>query len=109
MLRTCALCVLFACARPAVQAPRPQTVDQPTLTAAEIAERDAKQQAEVAQFFAAQPELVEEFVAWAKHTAVRDDFAGIDTVIGNARVISIGEADHNVHEYLAYRNRLAKY
>jgi len=75
----------------------------------EVAEREAKQRAVVDKFFADRQALVDAFVAWVKQAAVGDDFAGIDKLVGNARVIALGEADHGVHEYLAYRNRLAKY
>lgn len=199
MLRTCTLCLLFACTRPAVQAPRLQpgdgtartlaggekhryeielasdttllaavdqlgadvivstygpdgallgTFDSPTgnrsteqvridakqagtyrvevttfpgydgsyrarvveiVATREIAAREAKEQAAVAQFFDDRRELVDGFVAWAKQTAIGDDLAGIDKLVAGARVIALGEAEHGVREYLAYRNRLAKH
>ncbi len=79
------------------------------VSARELAEREAKQRAAVAQFFADRQPVVDAFLAWAEASAIGDDFAGLDRVIGDARVIALGEADHGVHEYLAYRNRLAKY
>jgi erythromycin esterase len=79
------------------------------VTKQEITERDAQERALVEQFFADRQQLVDAFVAWAKQTAIRDDFAGLDKMIGDARVIALAEADHGVHEYLAYRNRLAKH
>ena len=79
------------------------------VSARELAEREAKERAAVAQFFADRQPVVDAFLSWARESAIGDDFAGLDRVIGDARVIALGEADHGVHEYLAYRNRLAKY
>jgi erythromycin esterase len=76
---------------------------------AELAAREAKQRAEIEKFFSDRQALVDAFVAWAKQSAIRDDFRGLDKLLGEARVIGLGESDHNVHEYLAYRNRLAKH
>lgn len=106
MLRALVACLLVACSRPAVQAPRPGA---PAPSERELAEREAERRAEVERFFADRQGLVDAVVAWAKQTAIGDDLAGIDRVIGDARVIALGEADHGVHEYLAYRNRLAKH
>ncbi|HEX5062362.1 MAG TPA: erythromycin esterase family protein [Kofleriaceae bacterium] len=79
------------------------------ISAREMAEREAKERAIVEKYFTDRSEVVDGVVAWAKQAAIGDDFAGIEKLVGDARVISLGEADHGVHEYLAYRNRLAKY
>jgi erythromycin esterase len=144
MLRTCVACLVVACARPPVQAPRVApgaAAERPIAsrhsdadavklaTGADVApprsayrarivevtspreraEREATQRAEVDRFFADRQALADAFAAWAKQDAIGDDLAGIERVIGDARVIALGEADHGVHEYLAYRNRLAKH
>jgi erythromycin esterase len=79
------------------------------VTARELAAREAKERAAAEAFFAERQPFVDEFVEWARGAAIGDDFAGLERVIGNARVIALGEADHGVHEYLAYRNRLARH
>jgi erythromycin esterase len=78
-------------------------------SAKQVAEREAKERAAIDKFFADRQELVDAFVAWAKQSAIGSDLAGIEKVIGNARVIALGEADHGVHEYLAFRNQLVKH
>lgn len=112
MLRLCALCLAVACAQPAVQAPRMPAEDRGERTEREDeerAEREAQLRAEAEAFFAERRELVDAFVAWAQDDAIGDDLNGLDRVIGDARVIALGEAEHGVQEYLAFRNRLAKY
>lgn len=74
--------------------------------AREVAAREAKERAAIEKFFTDRQPFVEAFVAWAKQAAIGDDFAGIDSLIASARVVALGEADHGVREYLAYRNRL---
>lgn len=138
MLRICVACLVVACGRPAVQAPRvapgaaterpiaSRQTDRDAIrlaTGADVAPppnveparievtsaREPTQRAQVDRFFADRQALVDAFVAWAQQDAIGDDLAGVERVIGDARVIALGEADHGVHEYLAYRNRLAKY
>ena len=112
MHRLLSVCVIAACARPAVQAPEPaagSSVEDAAADRAERARREAAERAAVDAFFAERAELVTAFVEWAKQHAVRDDLAGLEAVVGDARVIALGEAEHGVHEYLAYRNRLAKH
>lgn len=38
-----------------------------------------------------------------------DDLGWLDRVIGDARVVAIGESEHYTHEYLALRHRLVRY
>jgi erythromycin esterase len=38
-----------------------------------------------------------------------DDLAWLDRVVGDARVVAIGESEHYTHEYLALRHRLTRY
>ncbi|HEU4611189.1 MAG TPA: erythromycin esterase family protein [Kofleriaceae bacterium] len=138
MLRICVACLVVACGRPAVQAPRvapgaaterpitSRQTDRDAIrlaTGADVAPppnveparievtsaREPRQRAQADRFFADRQELVDAFVAWAQQDAIGDDLAGVARVIGDARVIALGEADHGVHEYLAYRNRLAKH
>jgi erythromycin esterase len=59
------------------------------------------------------------FVAWAKQHAftVQDvdkaigynDLQPLKNMIGNARVVGLGEASHGIHELVAFRNRLFKF
>jgi erythromycin esterase len=77
--------------------------------ARELAAREAKERAVIEKFFTDRQPLVDAFVAWAKQAAIHDDFAGIEKLIARARVVALGEPDHGVKEYLAYRNRLFEY
>lgn len=38
-----------------------------------------------------------------------DDLGWLDRVVGDARVVAIGESEHYTHEYLALRHRLTRY
>jgi erythromycin esterase len=38
-----------------------------------------------------------------------DDLGWLDRIIGDARVVAIGESEHYTHEYLALRHRLTRY
>ena len=37
------------------------------------------------------------------------DLKPLTTVVGNARVIGLGEAEHGVHEFFAFRNRFLQF
>lgn len=79
------------------------------ITRQELAEREHNEQAAIAKFFTDRQAFVDAFVAWARQTAIGDDFAGLDAMIASAQVIALGEADHGIVEYLAYRNRMFEY
>ena len=62
---------------------------------------------------------VQEFLGWARHRAVpldsaadRDhwqDLEGIGDLVGNVRVVGLGESHHYVREFNRFRSRLFKY
>jgi erythromycin esterase len=61
----------------------------------------------------------EPFINWAKANAISlqetdkavgyDDLQPLKKMMGNARVVGLGEASHGMHEPQAFRNRLFKY
>lgn len=62
---------------------------------------------------------LQQFVAWAKVHAISlatvesdqptDDLQPLKELIGQARVVALGESDHDIHELLALRNRFFKF
>ena len=81
-------------------------------SAAEFRDRAAKR---VAAFWDGDRVAVDELVAWLGregHAVAVDesdddsDLAAVDAIVGHAHVIGFGEADHDIHEYLALRNRI---
>ena len=73
-----------------------------------IAERAATKAKAIDGYFAARAAFVTPFLAWAKAHAT-EDLAGFDRVIGDAPVVTLAEADHGIHEYLAQRNEIVRH
>jgi erythromycin esterase-like protein len=72
---------------------------------AEIAAAAAKHAAELETFWRERQGVVDAFTTRTKQSAMAlEDPAALERVVGSARIVAFGEADHCVHEYLAARN-----